>query len=708
MSSIMGEEPCGQTSFLETVVLIQRDLSVALNAENDLSALWERLLDAVLKIESIDGASVHLLDHEQRVTTLVATRNLPPKLAAYIDSHDFDPEQADITYVKITRAKDPVYQPLSSFPLLAQENLKTIGLKCLMALPVVNHNDVIAVLNLVSFSEEQTPSWLRIFLEGLTAQIGGAIARIQSLNQLVDSEAAFEKIADELALGENNFKKLFEISPVMMALTDIETSVTLDVNGTYLKQLGFTREEVIGTKTTDLGIFFDPAVREELICIFKEQGFVLDHEVKLRRKLGSSFHGIFSSYIVDLNEGQVVLTTCIDISKRIQAEQERNELQTQLAQAQKMESIGRLAGGVAHDFNNMLSVIQGNTELALKEIEPAQPLFKRLTQINKAVERSAEITRQLLAFARKQTVAPKVIDLNDAVGAMIEMLRRLLGEDIDLAWKPTKKLGAILMDRSQIDQVLVNLCINARDAIPDVGKITIETGNVTFDDEYCSLHVGFIPGEFVFLAVSDNGYGMDKETQTKIFEPFFTTKALGKGTGLGLAMVYGIIKQNKGFINVYSEPNKGASFKIYMPLHNGKEEKATDTEDLVSPLSGGKETILLVEDEPGILEIATMMLEMQGYTILPAVSPAEALSLARTNSGPIDLIITDVVMPNMNGRELTKHLKVLYPDIKCIYMSGYTANVIAHHGVLDEDVHFIEKPFSQKTLVTKVSEVLQQ
>ena len=395
-----------------------------------------------------------------------------------------------------------------------------------------------------------------------------------------------------------------------------------------------------------------------------------------------------------------------DITDRILAEKEREKLQSQLTHAQKMESVGRLAGGVAHDFNNMLSVIQGNAELALGEVDPTNTIFDKLMEIQKATERSADLTRQLLAFARKQTVAPKVLDVNEIVEGMLMMMRRLIGEDIDLAWKPAKELWPILMDVSQIDQILANLCVNARDAIADVGKVTIETDNVVFDDEYCAEHPYYTPGEYVLLAVSDNGHGMDKETQANLFEPFFTTKALGEGTGLGLATVYGVVKQNMGFINVDSAPGTGTSFKIHLPRHVGKAQQLLKTTDIARSVGGGKETILLVEDEPAILNIATKMLEQQGYTILAAKTPGEAIHLAREHAGQIDLLMTDVVMPEMNGRDLAKNLLSLYPNIKRLFMSGYTANVIAHHGVLDKGVHFIQKPFHKNVLTEKVRELL--
>jgi CheY-like chemotaxis protein len=372
-----------------------------------------------------------------------------------------------------------------------------------------------------------------------------------------------------------------------------------------------------------------------------------------------------------------------------------------------MESVGRLAGGVAHDFNNMLGAILGYTELGMLGVSPTDPTYGTLKDIQKAAQRSADLTRQLLAFARKQTVAPKVLDLNDTLEGMLNMLRRLIGENIDLEWLPSKDLGRVRIDPSQIEQLLANLCVNARDAIPNTGKITVETGAVTFDKTDCAGHVGMVPGKYVLLAVSDNGRGMDAETLSHLFEPFFTTKEVGKGTGLGLATVYGMVKQNNGFIDVHSEPGRGTTFKIYLP-RNTAETGRTRMKDAAQPAARGHETILLVEDEPMILDITTKMLERQGYTVQAAATPGEAIRLAREHAGEIHLLMTDVVMPEMNGRDLARDLLSLYPNLKRLFMSGYTADVIAHHGVLDEGVEFIQKPFSVQALAVKVREVLDE
>ena len=394
-----------------------------------------------------------------------------------------------------------------------------------------------------------------------------------------------------------------------------------------------------------------------------------------------------------------------DITDRKKAEAEREKLQAQFNQAQKMESVGRLAGGVAHDFNNMLQAILGHTELALGQVDPAQPFFADLQQIKISGERSADLVRQLLAFARKQIISPEVLDLNETVEGTLKMLRRLIGEDIDLAWLPGHGLWNVKVDPSQIDQVLANLAVNARDAIAGVGKVTIETGIVRLDEAYCREHAGFVPGEYVLLAVSDNGAGMGKDVLEHLFEPFFTTKEVGKGTGLGLATVYGIVKQNNGFINVYSEPGHGTTVKIYLPPCDARAEPELK-EGGAATAVGGNETILLVEDEPAVLKMTTKMLERLGYLVVHARNPGEAIRLAGEHEGEIHLLVTDVVMPEMNGRDLAGRLTSSYPNLKHLFISGYTANVIAHHGVLEESVHFLQKPFSMKDLAGRVRETL--
>jgi len=431
-------------------------------------------------------------------------------------------------------------------------------------------------------------------------------------------------------------------------------------------------------------------------------------EYALRRKdTGETWIGSYSFAPIRDAEGAVVgsVVTARDVTEQKRAEAEKAELEAQLQQAQKLESVGRLAGGVAHDFNNMLGVILGHTEMAMDQVEQDQPLYGDLVEILQATQRSAALTRQLLAFARKQTIAPEVLDLSHTLASMVNMLQRLIGENVRLRWQPEPDLWPIKLDPSQLNQILANLCVNARDAIADVGTITIETSNRTLDDTDATRLPGIIPGDYVRLVVRDDGCGMDRETMAHLFEPFFTTKDIGKGTGLGLAMVYGAVKQNGGYIHVDSVVGSGTVFAIHLRRHVGRPAQA-GMADAAGPNSRGHETILLVEDEPAVLAMTTKMLAQPGYTVLSALTPAAALDLVANHPGDIHLLMTDVVMPDLNGRELSQRVLARRPGIKCLFVSGYTADTIAQHGVLEAGVSFLHKPYSGKTLLAKVADML--
>ena len=405
-------------------------------------------------------------------------------------------------------------------------------------------------------------------------------------------------------------------------------------------------------------------------------------------------------------QAQTQAHTLQQVNDQLMENQARQKkLESQLIQAQKMESVGRLAGGVAHDFNNMLTVIKGHSELSMFAISRANPVYKDLKEIHEAAGRAEDLTRQLLAFARKQTIAPRPLDLNATVESMLRMLGRLMGEQIELAWHPEPHLPAVNMDPSQLDQVLANLCVNARDAISGVGQVTIESARVTLDPAYCHSHAEFVPGDYVVLSVTDTGCGMDPRTTDQMFDPFFTTKSMGEGTGLGLSTVYGIVKQNQGIIQVKSEPGHGTCLRIYLPSAAADSPVNTPTTP-VTIAPGRGETILLVEDEDAIMRVGSTMLERLGYRVMAVGTPAKAIALAKAHKGPIHLLITDVVMPQMNGRELALTLQEMDPRLKVLYMSGYTANVIANHGMLEEGIHFMPKPFSLTEMANAVSEAL--
>ncbi|WP_372683121.1 PAS domain S-box protein [Desulfosarcina sp.] len=528
------------------------------------------------------------------------------------------------------------------------------------------------------------------------------------LHSIIHDITARKQAERTLRESEQSFSQLFESAPVPMAYaSDVDGYKKTTWNKAWYHTFGYAREQAEGKSGNDIGLWVNPSDRSRFIETANRQNYVTDFEAPLRRRDGAVRECSIFGRFIDKTGHRLLMAVYLDITNRRRVDREREKLQAQLSQAQKMESVGRLAGGVAHDFNNMLGAILGYTELGMLGVSPTDPTYGTLTDIQKAAQQSANLTRQLLAFARKQTVAPQLLDLNVTVEGMLKMLRRLIGEDIDLEWLPGKDLDPVRMDPSQIEQLLANLCVNARDAIHDTGKITVETGAATVDEKDCIAHVGMVPGEYVLLAVKDNGCGMDAETRTHLFEPFFTTKEVGKGTGLGLATVYGMVKQNNGFIEVHSEPGRGTTVDIYLPRNTAETGRATKT-DAAQPTARGHETILLVEDEPMLLDITTKMLERQGYTVRDAATPGEAIRLAREHAGEIHLVMTDVVMPEMNGRDLAKNLLSLYPDLKRLFMSGYTADVIAHHGVLDEGVQFIQKPFSVQTLAVKVREVLDE
>ncbi len=502
--------------------------------------------------------------------------------------------------------------------------------------------------------------------------------------------------------GEDELRKksaVVEQSPSLVMITDLDGNIEY-VNPRFTDVTGYSLDEVTGKNPRLLQSGETSLEEYRTLWGTITAGGIWDGEFHNRKKDGTLYWEHAS--ISPLRDSSGAITNYIGIKEDITA---RKTLEAQFIQAQKMESVGRLAGGVAHDFNNMLQVINSYAEIAMLKTDSSQVTYKYLSQIREAAGRSTDLTRQLLAFARKQTVSPKVIDLNDSVSKMLKLLQRLIGDDIEIVWKPSPSSQQVRIDPSQIDQMLANLSINARDAISENGKLTIETENVVFDAAYCALHVGSRPGDYAMLAVSDNGSGMDKETLSHVFEPFFTTKGEGKGTGLGTATVFGIVKQNEGFINVYSEPGVGTTFRIYLPRFKAKGE-TLKAEAEQPALPRGTETVLVVEDEAGILELTRQLLEELGYRVLTASSPREAIRTYDERGNDIDLLISDVVMPDMNGRELVRRISATKAGVKYLFMSGYTADVIANQGVLDEGVNFIQKPFSIQQLAVRVREAL--
>lgn len=504
-----------------------------------------------------------------------------------------------------------------------------------------------------------------------------------------------KKAEEALRESVEMFAVAFNNAPIMITISNLEDGTYLDVNQRFTDISGFSREELIGKTSVELG-WITGSERNQLLDIMRMDGKIQDLELSLRAKSGKTVFCKYWGDIITVSGRKCLLSIALDITEHRKVEQ-------QFLQAQKMESVGRLAGGVAHDFNNMLGVIIGHAELALMKAEPSDPLRYDLEAILEAANRSADITRQLLAFARRQTIAPKVLDLNDTVAGMLKMLRRLIGEDIELGWNPGYELWKVKIDPSQLDQIMANLCVNARDAIAGVGKIDIQTENLILDETGSGGCADMEPGAYVMLSVSDNGSGMEKDVIDHIFEPFYTTKELGHGTGLGLATVFGIVSQNGGYIRVYSEPGLGTTFKIYLP---GEKDASGGAAKETYALIGGTESILLVEDEPAILAMGTTMLSSMGYTVYPAGSPEEAKRVGEEYRGRIDLLITDIIMPGMNGRDLAEQLLLTNPAMSCLFMSGYTADVMAERGRIHGDVHFMQKPFTMQSLAEKVRESL--
>ena len=472
------------------------------------------------------------------------------------------------------------------------------------------------------------------------------------------------------------------------------------VNPAFEKITGYSTEEAVGQNSRILKSGEHDAEFYRQMWATLTAGRVWRGHIINRRKDGVLFEedATLSPVLDATNKLVNYVATKRDVTNEA-------ALENQLRQAQKMEAIGHLAGGVAHDFNNMLQSVMGFTELALGRVPPDHPVREDLDEILRGARRAADLTKQLLTFARKQAITPRVLDLNDAISTSLKMLRHLVGENINLTWLPGGALWPVKMDPSQIDQLLANLCINARDAITGAGKITIETVNQSIDEAYCFRQPNAVPGDYVLCRVSDDGCGMEKDVQAHIFEPFFTTKSAGEGTGLGLAMVYGIVKQNRGFINVYSETGQGTTFRIYLPrLESDAADKAKKT---AAPTNlGGTETILLVDDEIGVRTIVTLLLKHFGYTVLTADGPEVALRMAAQHAGPIHLLLTDVAMPGMNGRDLALKLAETRPATKVLFISGYAAIAIAKSDLSSAAAAFLAKPFTRDELARKVRNVL--
>ncbi len=492
-----------------------------------------------------------------------------------------------------------------------------------------------------------------------------------------------------------------------IVITDAVGTI-LYVNPAFERITGYQRNEAVGANPRFLKSGLHAQSFYDEMWQTLSAGKVWQNRFINKRKDGSLYTEAANISPVRDANGDIINYVAVkrDITREIEAEEQQQ-------QERKIESIGRLAGGVAHDFNNMLQAIFGHTEIAMELTEPSHPTYENLQAIRDAAQRASDLTRQLLAFARKQTIAPQLLDLNITVSNILKTIQEMLDEGIELIWRPAPDLGLVEMDPVQVDQILLNLCMNARDAITTgTGHIILTAKNVTLTVADLIQYKDLAIGDYIKLTVHDDGCGMDAKTLSHLFEPFFTTKAMGRGIGLGLATIYGIIQQNRGTITVASDPGRGTTFTIYLPRQFVKEEaqavSATPSHRQPAKLAGDGETILLVEDEPAALRVAHIMLQKFGYRVLAAASPEDAIRQAEAHTGRIDLLLTDVVMPGMDGWHLSRRLLELKPEMVCLFMSGYTADIIARHGVIEKGLHFIQKPFTAATLAAKVKSVLNQ
>jgi two-component system cell cycle sensor histidine kinase/response regulator CckA len=537
-----------------------------------------------------------------------------------------------------------------------------------------------------------------------------SLLQVKAYNDLMSNyrkelESEVTRRTEELEHAFIFQQRLIDALPVPVFYKDLEGKY-LGCNRSFEKFFRQKREQIFGKSVDELSpTEFADIYHEKDRALLQNRGIQIYESVV--KDTDGVVHNVIFHKATFLNmDGSVggLIGAILDITDRKRAAEENAALQNQLRQSQKVEAIGQLAGGIAHDFNNLLTIIQGNSQLSLMDLHEGDPLRANIEEIRDAAKRAADLTRQLLAFSRKQILEMQVLDLNQVLQRLDKMLRRVIGEDIELTMFLPELIWKVKADPGQMEQVVMNLSVNARDAMPEGGKLTIETANVELDEDYAKRHIAVQPGRYVMLSVSDNGVGMSPEVRERIFEPFFTTKEKGKGTGLGLSTAYGIVKQSGGNIWVYSEPGQGTTLKIYLPQVDEPLEEMK--EEVVKEISRGHETILIVEDEDAVRKLAVRVLKRQGYKVLEAPDGGKALMLCEAYKEPIHLILTDVVMPGMSGRKFADRLKAIHPEAKVLYMSGYTDNAILHHGILEPGTNFIQKPFTVENLPRKVREVL--
>ncbi|HUO35628.1 MAG TPA: PAS domain S-box protein [Candidatus Acidoferrum sp.] len=651
----------------------------AVNVTDNLDDLLRLIHQALQKVVSADNCFVALYEPSTEMF----------HFRFFVDQYDQapPPQKAGRTCTAhVYRTGQAMLIPQRTFDRLAAEGeVELVGTPSpsWLGAPLRTPGATIGVLVVQHYEDENAYTQRDLeFLSSVGGQIAVAIERKRAEERVGESEARLRVIIEQL--------------PAVLWTVDSDLRITSAL-GAGLTRLGLTPAELLGKslfeyfETTDQSLL--PIAAHRRATAGEPVTFQIEWKNVNYACHVEPFRGADGSL-----QGAICMS--LDVT-------DRKQLEEQLRQAQKMEAVGRLAGGIAHDFNNLLMVIHGYADLMMDRLKEGDPSRKNAEQIQTAAQRATSLTRQLLAFSRKQMLAPKVLNIYSVVTDMEKILRRLIGEDIQLECSSTSDLGLVKADRSQIEQVIMNLAVNARDAMPQGGRLTIETANVELDASFSHPPAVLAPGKYVMLAVTDNGCGMDAETQAHIFEPFFTTKEKGKGTGLGLATVYGIVKQSGGYVWVYSEPGRGTSFKVYLPRI--VEEPALSTRERQTEgrqLPRGTETILLVEDEKGVRELTREYLQMSGYAVVDAEDGHTALELAAMHAGPIHLLMTDVVMPGISGRELADRVKKLRPDIRVLYMSGYTDQAVVHHGILENDAVLLQKPFTITTLASRLREIL--
>jgi PAS domain S-box-containing protein len=666
----------------------------------DIEEVYERFAHEVQKLIPVDRCVFTTINSEEQTATtsyasgLEIPSRLPGEVFPLAGSATEMAKQAKSGLVIPTEDENEVTAQVPGLLPVFRA-----GIRSVMMIPLISRDQVIGVLNLQSikpkaYSEKE----LRI-AERIGHQIAGAIANAQLFQER-------KRMEDALRESEERYRVLVEVASETVLLRRSDGKIVY-ANPAALKLLrAAKREDLVGRDYLE---FVHPDDRDESVRRIRrgmKEGWAAPQREHRLVTLDGQVIDVESTGLALIYQGERhILGVFHDITERKKAEKEKVALQEQLQHSQKMEAIGRLAGGIAHDFNNLLTVINSNSQLGLMELREWDPLREKLDSIQKAGERAANLTRQLLAFSRRQVVEMRVIDLNALLQDLGKMLLRVIGEDIEMKIVPGNNLGRVKADPGQIEQAILNLVVNARDAMPSGGKLTIETANMELDQEYSNSHLGVKPGRYVVLSVNDTGVGMVPEVREHIFEPFFTTKEKGKGTGLGLSTVYGVVKQSGGNIWVYSEPGHGTTFKVYLPQVDEPLEEARK-KGVREKLPGGSETILVVEDEEEVRRLAVAILKKQGYRILEAAHGGDAFLICEQEKGRIQLLLTDIVMPEVNGPELARRLRYFYPEMRVLFMSGYTDGAILQQGMLDKEMFFLQKPFSVEGLVSKVREVL--